>query len=349
MSIKVSVKQETKQSQELPRNCKPSQLSFKGGGWIAATMEQVHNNYAVGFVSQDMLGMAVPRIGAGLNRNRDKTGEYNWKFAAQETIRELITGPSAIGIPFAMLFGARKFFGQANAVSCEFINGLGGQFAEYAKANPKMLGDADALKAGFYKNALKNMLSTTTGVNAEQELDKMAGEYANRLIECEKAPKKRFWNAIGIGPKPEKGKSAQELLASLTSDVMNFKKKHAAANDDAMNVAFKTVEINEKTKLPENIETSFGKFVEHLHNYTADATASIKKSFSASAEETIESFVKKFNSKRAGSRFLTNLSMLGATVAFFMYIPKLYKRKDGNPGLAGLEVDKVQISGKEGV
>lgn len=342
---RINVRQEIKpQNGELPRN---QNTSFKGAGFnpVLVVMDGIEKGgFPAEFLSQDMLGMAFPRIGAGLNRNRDKTGEYNWKFAVQEAIREFITGPSAIAIPFAVLFMARKKFGASNAVPCHFINGFGENFAEYAKKPGVNLSDAKSLKQGYYKEAFTNMLETSTDLKSLKEgsedyikqkglISQKAEKYTKDLMAIDDAKPKRIWHSMGIGK--ENGiEFKQDLISKLNADFVAFKKQYAKPTDDVSSALLKTIS-EEKP-----IKTGFRAFIEHLSDYTADVQSSIKTNFKTSGQK-IEEFVKSFSMKRVGSRLVTNLSMLGATIAFFMYIPKLYKQKDGNPGLAGLNENKA--------
>lgn len=347
---RINVKQENKNAQsnsELPRNNK---TSFKGAGLVLGTMNGIEQGgFAASFIAQDMLGMAFPRIGAGLFRNRDKTGECNWKFAAQETLREFITGPSAIAIPFAILFGARKYFGKANGVPAHFIKGLGADFAQYAKSQPaEALANKEGLKEGFYKKVARNMLETSTNNGLKGEaLEKKVTKYTELLLKIDAAEKKSSVLDV-FRPKKTGDDSTKNLMKELYEDFIALKKAHIDSSDSGIKAIYKTLEtkvVDNKTTIVE-IGADFKDFIGHLRNYTADATKSIQKNI-ITASPKIEEFVKSFNFKRMGSRFMTNVAMTVATIMFFTTIPKIYKRKNGNPGLAGLDVDKVELCKKE--
>ncbi len=85
-------------------------------------MENIdRGGYITSFIAVDGCGLITPRITAGLYRNREETGEYNWKFAATEAIRELLSGPCMVFIPFIMLGLCKKKFGSTHDVPVKFI------------------------------------------------------------------------------------------------------------------------------------------------------------------------------------------------------------------------------------
>ena len=130
---------------------------------MLATMDGIERGgFAASFVAQDFLGMAAPRTIKGLTRNSDTTGKKNTAYATSVAIREILSGPSLFIIPSAILWGAAKFFGPANRVKFDYIKGIGDQFNDYAKGkSAESLGQTEAVKKGFYKEAFKNMLNTS--------------------------------------------------------------------------------------------------------------------------------------------------------------------------------------------
>jgi len=337
---RINLKQLSNQKSELPSKRNNYATSFKGCGFVLKTMSEVEaGGFAAAFIAQDMLGLAFPRIGAGLFRNKDETGKCNWKFAAQEAIREFITGPSAIAIPFAVLFGARKFLGQSNAVPAEFIKGIGGQFAEYAKTQtPEALADTKTLKQGFYENAVRNMLETTTRKGLKgKDLTTQVDSFVADLLKIEELEKKSSILDFFKSKKNDEN-NPKKIMEKLYEKFIALKKPHVGASDTGIKASFTVLESSDGKPLA----TNFKDFVGHLQNYTADATKSISKKFKTGS---VEEFVKNFNVKRMGSRFITNIAMAAATIIFFINIPKMYKQKDGNPGLAGLSVEKIDLNG----
>jgi len=320
-----------------------SPVAFKGGfpNPVIATMDAMERGgLAASFMTQDMLGMGAPRVATGLNRNKEETGQYNWKFAKSEALREVLSGPSTFAIPALVLFATGKLVGSANKIPGTLIKDFGDDFAEFVQKQPAdVLSNKVALKEGYYKHAMKNILegSTNSGLKGKK-LDSIANSFAKRVIEIENEAKKSFSeklsdslnNIQNIFRKKENkvvSKTAKSLTEKLINDFSIIKRKFASSDSSVLSANFK----NEK------MQTSFENFLKHLQNYTKDVTKSVGKKFKPEATQSIKEFVENFTHKRIGSRFLTTVGMTTAVVSFFTFIPKLYKSKDGkNHALDGL-------------
>ncbi|MFA7657939.1 MAG: hypothetical protein WCY19_00735 [Candidatus Gastranaerophilaceae bacterium] len=313
---------------------KDKNVSFRGfwpGTPIVGTMDAIdRGGVAASFLTQDVIGMWVPRIKAGLHRNEEETGQRNYRFAATEAIREVISGPSTFFIPAALLWVTRKYFGSANEVPVDYIKGLGDDFAEFAKNQdiPRLI-KKGKLKEKYYRHAIKNMLKTSTNGGLDGvELDKKVLDYTKRILEIEHAHKKNFFKRL-FAIKQED--SREDLFASLSDDFVSLRKKHTPPNEDVFTTKF-------KTEAQKPLEKGLNKFLHYLKNYSNDVTSSLAKKRGAFE---IGEYIKNFNVKRMGSRFITNMTMIALTSSFFVFIPKLYKHKDGvNPGLNGLNGPK---------
>lgn len=354
MSIKaVNSSIENKKSNQV----NSSKVAFKGGfpNPIIATMDGIERGgFAAAFVTQDMLGMAAPRVGTGLNRNREETGKYNWKFARSEAIREIFSGPSTFVIPSLMLYGIGKLAGTANKLSGGLIKDFGDDFANFAQNQPKeILSDKKVLKEAYYEHAMKNILEgSTNGGLQGKKLDSIAKSFAKRLIEIENRSQRPFSEkitssltslkntVINIFSQKENrvaNKTTKGMTAKLVHDFSVIKRKFATSESSVLGSNFK----NNK------MQTSFEDFLTHLQNYTNDVTKSIAKKFKPDTKQTIKAFVDNFTHKRLGSRFVTTLSMTTAVFSFFTIIPKLYKSKDGkNHALDGLVPQEQKAGGK---
>ena len=64
------------------------------------------------FIAQDGIGSIIPRILTGFTRNSDKTGNPNYRFAAMEACREILTGPPVMILPIFTLGYDQKHFGE---------------------------------------------------------------------------------------------------------------------------------------------------------------------------------------------------------------------------------------------
>lgn len=317
-------------------------VSFQGAGNpIVTIMDSIgRGGYIAEFFAQDGTGFIAPRILTGLNRNREETGEYNWKFAATEAIRELTSGPCFYVIPAVMLFLTKKYFGSANDVPIKFIKDIGDDFAQFAsKQNASTLADSNILKKNYYKEVMKNILSNATeGQLKNKKLEDKAEDFIKKIFEIEKAPKKNAWKKL-------QGKrvdgSNYDLLSDLTDEFASLRKKYGGSLKEALNLEFTTVSKGKDGKFTKT-EAGFQKFLEHLRNYTEDAAKKVSSDFKGKTS-TVAEFINKFNHKRISSRFMLILSMDIAVGAFLTIIPKMYKHKEGNPGLNGLPVEHDSV------
>lgn len=295
---------------------------------MLATMDGIERGgFAASFVAQDFLGMAAPRTIKGLSRNSDATGKKNTAYATSVAIREILSGPSLFIIPSAILWGAAKFFGPANRVKFDYIKGIGDQFNDFAKGkSAESLGQTEAVKKDFYKEAFKNMLNTSLD-NKVVDIDAKAQHFADSAMEIEKAKSKGFIkNLLG---KPVAG-SKEDLTGALMDEYVKLKKQYMPVSDNIVGMSFKTKEGT--------LGTSLGKFIDDLKNYTNDITGTMAKKAKNGFNGSVEEAISKFNFSRAGSRFFTTTLMTLGVFSFFTIIPKLYKSTcKTNPALQGLE------------
>lgn len=311
-------------------------VSFQGAGNPAVLLMDAidRGGFAASFIVQDFLGMAAPRIGTGMYRNYDQTGQLNWEFAKKEGIREILSGPSTFIIPAAMMYGIKKVSGQANNVPIKFIDALGETFTKFATdtKNKPDLKNLPEARQGVYTDYFKNMLGTSTNHGLKgKELEETAASFAKRAIEAENAKSKGFWkNLIG---KPVAG-SAEDLKQGLQNDFVAILKKHNGSKGGKTSVKYKTSQGKE-------ISTSFKNILNFMSDYTDDALKHVNKKVDAVKDLGVEKYIKNLNKRRCGSRFLSNLAMYAGIVAFYTVIPKIYNRatKGKDPGLVGLNVD----------
>lgn len=325
-------------------NSKSKSVSFGIGNPIVTVMEGVdRGGYIATFVVQDGCGFVAPRVGTGLYRNREETGEYNWKFASMEAIRELLSGPCMVVIPALMLWGARKHFGTANDVPIKFIDQFSDDFAHFAKGQADLTNPAK-LKKNYYHNVIENVLSSATDNRLKgKELNNQVQHFVEQIYKIENAPKKSFLKVF-FNKKVEG--SSQDLKGELIKEFITLRKKYSGSSMDPLSFNFVT---QDKTGKKSKSNVLLDRFLNHLNNFTGDVTNVVSKNFNKSSG-SVETFVEAFKHKRVASRFMLILGMDAAVAAFLAFVPKLYKQKGGNPGLKGL-VDNSpenQKSEKEG-
>lgn len=308
------------------------QISFKGAGnpiiWMMDGISR--GGFAANFVTQDMLGMALPRTAAGLTRNSNDTGKKNTAYAKLVAIREFLSGPSSFMIPAAILWATKKHFGRANDVPINYIQGFSDSFNKLAEINKYTT--KQEWKNAFYKNTVRNLIENSTlditgkkSLLGAKELDAETEKFSKKLIEMDNVPKKR----------------AKALKNEFVNDFVELRKKHSDNPSNKINTAWFRTEKEVLNSGDKNfLNSTIGRFVNHLVDYTEDITNSISKKYKPS--ESIKAFVDNFKYKRAGSRFIANIGMTAAVISFFTIIPKIYNQKNGkNPALAGLTPDQA--------
>ena len=332
-------------------------VSFTGAAInpIVGLMDFIEQGgYAASFIIQDGLGFITPRVGKGLLRGSLKTDEngqpildengkqkreLNWQLARKEFIREIITGPSAFLIPLAMFAGIKKWFGAANNVKLNYINGFEDPFTKFAKANAEAIAKGGELdKAQFYKNVYEEVIERSINSKlpdaeklSAETISETAEKMASKLVDAEKI----------MADKTIKGKKAKmaklaELGESVDDMFMKLKKQTLGGTVNELAVEFRDTKGGTKGG---NI-SELGKA---LSDYFSDAVNSTKKALGEHFDaESIEKAIKNFTNRRMGSRILTNLGVFGAIALFYAQIPKLYNMgQNGNPALKGTALNNT--------
>lgn len=338
----VSVK--TEQSN---KNAYRKDIAFRGAGFnpILMIMDGIDKGgFMASFLAQDTLGMVCPRIGAGLTRNSDKTGEPNYKYASLVAVREFLTGPSVFVIPMTLLYAIKSRFGKANDVPITFIKGIGDDFAEFASQHPQLKDNPAEMKKAYYRSAVANVLDQSTQGNFSKDnkklFDKTVDELTQNLIDMDEAKQIKYWWSPKNDANGQPIKYVKDIKAAFIAKFVEMKKLHSHHPEGRMFQTYFSIPnkitgagAGEYHGKP-HLKTAVDCFVDNLRNFTDDATKSLSQSGNGSSiKESVQSFIH----KRVGSRFLTIMSMSAAVVLFFLYIPKIYNSVcKENPELAGL-------------
>lgn len=312
--------------------------SGAAGNAVISVMDAIERGgFVAAFLVQDLLGMNVPRTTTGLYRNREITGQYNYQEAAEVGIREFLSGPVMFAVPMIMLWAVKRMFGKANDIPANIIKALGDNFAEYSKGKTTAdFKDVKAVKESFYSDLFKNILKNTYAEGTPEEtISKEAKAFAKEVLEYENLidtkKRKTFWQRFK-GVRVEN--TAEDKLADLTARFSEINKSNAANSS----INFLEAKISSGDK---KIGKSIDKLVGDMRNFVEDAVETVSKRAKKGLKSDIDmsDFFKKFTNLRAGSRVITNFSMLAGIVAFCSVIPKLYQLSETNPGLNGLEDD----------
>ncbi len=325
--------------------------SFGNGNLVVTVMDAIdRGGFAASFVAQDMLGMAIPRTVTGLTRNqKDNGGQQNTAYARLVALREFLSGPSSFIIPAGMIALIKKSNGKANNVPVNFIKGFSDDFADFAENNSKALKDANVLKSGFYKHAVKKMLNSSLDIKlSEKDLQKNVDEFTDLLIKMDNAPKKYFWSKK-VDANGNHIEYSKELKGKFSDKFAELRKSNSTNSSNKITKVWYNLKQDVLNTKEKSISTSVGSFIGNLRDFTDDISKSVNKKYK-SGSQGIKEFVENFGHKRIGSRFLTNALMTVAVAMFFTIIPRIYNSKDGkNPALAGLEPDNSPHAAKKGV
>ena len=326
-------------------------VSFKGAGVnpVVGLMDFIEaGGYAAAFIIQDGLGFIAPRVGKGLLRGGkkkkdeegndilDKNGkpkrELNWAYARKEGIREIVTGPSAFLIPYLLLKGINKL-GSGNNVKLNYINGFEKPFAAFAKENVEALKSGKPDKAVFYKkvfaDVVENSINKHPGMpEADKmttaEIDKVAGEFAQRQVQVEEILSDKSLN------KKARAEKIKEIGGGVDDAFMKLKKGKVGGVVNELSIGITSTDGSVKGG-------SIGELLKAMKDYYGDAVNNTKKALQNNiTPEKLEDAIKSFTHRRMGTRILTNLGLFGVVAAAYTQIPKLYNMGTNgkNPALA---------------
>ena len=323
---------------------------------ITVTDAISRGGFAASFIAQDGIGMVAPRIWEGLNRGRKrekdpvtgeetgkKIGPYNWTFARREGIREILSGPSAFLIPAMIMAGIKKYSGRANNVPINMINTFGEKFHDSLIKNKDFIKDLTDLKDAkqtlpikfdlykqMFEATLRASLDNAPSINYDVQAEKMA----NKLLEIESAKSKGFWKHF-IGKKTPGMR--EDLTSELVGEFMDLRKSIVSPTKNELEA---TIKVNWR----ENpVSVSFNKMLGNMIDYTDDVIKSAHNYLKKDSAKDFDKFLKSFNIRRSGSRFLSNFAMFFAVVGFYDVIPKLYNMGiKNNPDEVGVSQETAE-------
>ena len=261
------------------------------------------------FLVIDGTGTVAPRIFQGLKRNEEENnGELNKRFAAKEAVREIVSGPGMFFIPYSMLKLAKNYlgkitdiFGKASEIPAKFIKAFGDIHSSIT--NGKFTSKEDFFKSVFTE-IIKNAKEESS-VSKKTEED--AQKFASQLIEGTKSKEKNG-------------------LSKVTNELFE---QFVAISKGQSDVTADFTKANVK-----GLSDSFKSLVSNMTAYADDVIENISKKTPSNVKERIENLVH----KKTTGRFILNISMYGAIVGLFQFIPILYNKAEGdeNAGLKGL-------------
>lgn len=310
------------------------------------------NGFFVEFLIVDTVSMIIPRILVGLNRDKNKTGKWNGKAAAEEAGREIMSGPSMNLIPMGMLALACKFM---PAVHME--KGTLTSFNEHMKkiaASGANVADKEAmhkdLAGRFFDDAFGKFKFKEGQAAAFRE------EFVSKLTEATKLkPKSMFPNIVDDLRKIETPyKKAEKEFAELVSkihnsceavleetkqgDVITYVEKAAKAPINKSAIEFDLLAKDGKLK---RAGTSAANVFEDFHNFSKDILERL-----STTKDDAAKFLDKTLKSRLAVKAATAVTAFFAVGTFLLYLPKLYQQGKISPAeesarRARLEAEKA--------
>ena len=275
------------------------------------------------FIAQDGIGSIIPRILTGFTRNSDKTGKLNYRFAALEACREILTGPPVMLLPIVILGSVQKRIGATlkSPVSAieSFTNTLKGVFQK----SKNDFSNASKIKSDFYATSWETTLKTTCGKDYKTNTG-LIKKLTSLMTELESAP-------VKVKGQPD-ARTSKVITGEIAELVSKELKSHADVANSFAKVAY-------KDGLGKTATASVGAFAGHMQNFAKDMFGKIGEVKPKSFDKLIET-VNNTANKRIGTRVATNFLTLGAVLLYSIVVPKLYKKiNKTNPGLIGLTDD----------
>ena len=269
VSNKEAKKENHNIKQQLPTQNADSVSFGNAGNFVVMFMDGIERGgFAASFLAQDGVGMVAPRIIEGLNRNKEETGHLNWDFAKREGLRECLSGPSVFLIPAGILYFIKKFSGTANNVPIDYIKAFGKEFENYSKNSNINITDKSKTQKEFFEQIYKNILKTSTNNQMpEEELNKTAASFAERLDKASNAKSKNFF--ANISGKKVAG-SKDDILEEISNEFITIRKKYMPPS---------TAQWNAELSVAENktIATSLTSMSKKLLDYSKDVTEHAKE------------------------------------------------------------------------
>lgn len=274
------------------------------GGTGTAMQWIEKQGYLISFLIQDGLGMTLPRVITGFNRDKEVTGTYNMQEGLEVLGRECMTGPYIIGVAPAVL-AVTGLFCRTTNTNTRLIKRLSESFKQMVK-DPKfdsaVMQDTKKFKQEFYKYHVSSIYKETVPG------DKNPQETINYILEEMKL----------VEPNNKK-KVRDAALGRIQARINN---KMVETTPELYKVNTLMVG-DEKTKQAFNS----GEVITAIRDYGIDAIERNKEKNSIN-EQAIDNMKNSFATKR----FLTNIANVVLTLGGLSLIPKLYVRGDVAPG-----------------
>lgn len=291
--------------------------SFKSaGGFLTAVggvMQGIEKQgYLASFLIQDGLGMTLPRVCTGFNRDREITGKYNVQEGLEVFGREALTGPYMIAVAPAVLWITKRFCKSTNT-NTRLIKRFGENLKTFLNEKPsaKNITEAATLKKEFSKYNLEKFYKETVPNDLEPK------ETVDLIV--------KEFEKIGSSDKKEREEALEKIVNTINEKMMENSPELYHSNKLCVG------EKNTK-KFFDSKEV-----LTALNDFCDDAI--LKNKDFAKLDETAADNIK---NNFATKRLLTNLTNVALTLGGLAVLPKIYAKSDVAPGAATLQHIKDQ-------
>jgi len=313
--------------------------SFKSG--LARFFDAVESKgFFAEFLAVDFFSMILPRVLIGLGRDREKTGEVNYKSGIEEAGRELASGPSMFLIPMGILSFYQKY-APASHMAKDTLNLLTSNMTQIVDEtkNVDLLANKEYLKTNLANKLFDKAFGDFELSNSEKLKDTFS-ELLNKSTQTK--PKSLLQKLKGV----IKSKREPDYF---TDAVAEFEKHVAYINN--VNKAKTPLDTKNLNLTKNGIDASI--LFEDFHNYSKDAlTKFTKLNFATNAvshfQDEAITVLKRIQTSRANIKLATAVTGFFAVGAFLLYLPKLYQQGKVSPAMESAKRAKAEGLAKGG-
>ena len=295
--------------QQYRQNPNAAPLNFRGAGSAVLSLADGlmgyidSQGYIISFLLQDGLGMGVPRIGTGLLRDREETGELNFKEAIEVFLREALSGPYMMFVAPIMIAITGKFCKSMNT-NTRLIKSVGNNLKSMIKDpafDKSIQKDSNKFHEKFVRYNIEKMYKNTipTDNDADTAINYILDEFKNLYNKDSKV----------------RGQSIENITNKINDRMLRNTHKL-----DSLNRVKMTVDNKEQTFKTKDV-------INAIKSYSDDAIMN-NRNAAAIDEFAAENIKNNF----AGKRLFFNIANIVATLGGLAVIPKIYARGKVAPG-----------------
>ncbi len=259
--------------------------------------------FFVEFLIVDTCSLVIPRIWIGLNRDKDKTGQFNYKAGAEEAGREMTSGPSMNLIPMGLLYAVTKLK-PASHMERNTLDALTNSMVKAVK---------DAKNPKLNKNLAEKIFDDAFASLELKNAGDLKTRFINILTEARKLKSNEFKNKV---------KEFEDLISEI-----NNSSQEAPLYEKTLNLSL--IDGSKTTVKAKDL-------IEDFKNYSKDIIEKLtkqdfaKKAGDACKQEAVK-WLEAVKNYRFGIKLATAFASFFAVGTFLLYLPKLYQQGRVSP------------------